>query len=140
LRLPGFKLFPPDEIIQQTTPPPTEIKPCSDSGFRPGPTLDNIDLPFVFPGPPLEIQPPTSIPGTFVGPVELPTILKMESLENEFGERIRVRKLSDREVRKMRLHREKAEQGFGARDIIYIDRDGQTWIRSVRGGPLILFP
>lgn len=60
--------------------------------------------------------------------------------ENEYGDVIDVRRLSDREVKKMGLHEQKLVQRYHGKDTIYIDKSGNTWIQGQHGGPLIDFP
>ncbi|MBE2271328.1 MAG: hypothetical protein IAE80_24050 [Anaerolinea sp.] len=60
------------------------------------------------------------------------------------GKDIRVRKLRDNEVRQRGLHQEKAKEGYGATDDIYVDGQDETYIhrRGARDsrGRLILNP
>ena len=61
------------------------------------------------------------------------TVLQAQTRQTSTGETVRVRELSDSEVRQRGLHREKDAQGYGATDKVYEDENGNTWIGNDQG-------
>jgi hypothetical protein len=60
---------------------------------------------------------------------------RWEERETTSGGTVRVRPLSNKEVRDRGLHREKAKQGYAPDDVLYEDEDGELWAGG-KDGPV----